>query len=363
MLSKSNYRKYVDKYFIRSREILEKELLNPLITMQVFVRKPGRVGGIAEAVDLINQLSDLKRNGGSIYALDDGEAFADCETLMLIEGFAQDFIELETLYLGVISRETTLASNGPRVDYKDVFDTMRAITLFAGDRPVYYFGARHWHYSEDHIIGGVCIEAGAKGCSTDIGSQTIEKEGIGTIPHALILIMGSTIRAAKAFNFHMHKAVPRIALVDTFNRELTDTRELIKGMGEQIQGVRIDTCGENVGEGVYPHDMKQYNDRCYYVTGKGVTCEGAYQMRKTLLDAGREDMTITLSSGFGPKKTQIFTMQEEELGVRLFDSIGTGSVFPTGSMFATADIVMIDKVPVSKVGRSFRPNKRLRRML
>lgn len=49
---------YVDKYFIRSRRILEREGLNPQVTMQVFFRNgPGVIEGVAEAAEIFRAYS------------------------------------------------------------------------------------------------------------------------------------------------------------------------------------------------------------------------------------------------------------------------------------------------------------------
>ena len=54
-----------------------------------------------------------------------------------------------------------------------------------GDRPVVYFGARHWHWNRDKEIAEAAIKGGAVTTSTDAGSEVIGEQGVGTIPHAL----------------------------------------------------------------------------------------------------------------------------------------------------------------------------------
>jgi len=113
-------------------------------------------------------------------------------------------------------------------------------------------------------------------------------------------------------------------------------------------GIRIDTCGENIGEG------------CHYK--KGVTIELARNVRLALDKAGYNDVTISLTSGFAdPAKVRRFVEAEKVLGIRLFDSLGVGQVWKNRS--ATADIVKVDGELLSKTGRKYTENQRLKRVV
>ena len=94
------HEKYTDKYFLRTKKILEKDEINPMVRYQVFVRKgPGIVAGIEEAIEIIETYSpNFRKNGGKIYALKDGDDYAAGETLMHIDGrklvFMKKFVAL-----------------------------------------------------------------------------------------------------------------------------------------------------------------------------------------------------------------------------------------------------------------------------
>ncbi|MBU4503010.1 MAG: nicotinate phosphoribosyltransferase [Nanoarchaeota archaeon] len=347
------HEKYTDKYFLRSREVLEKDGVNPWVKMQVFVRKgPGKIRGIEEAIQILEKYSKLKENRGKVYALPEGSDYEPCEAVMTIEGNLQDFIELETMYLGVITSKTT----GGDIDLEQVEKNAREVVEAAEGRPVLYFGARHWHYSLDAKIAEAAYKGGCVAASTDIGAETFGQEGVGTIPHALALAYGGTVKAAKAFDKHIDKDIDRLILIDTFNRELTDAVETAKALGKNFSGVRIDTCKENIGEGGTPDNGNTYE------TGNGVTIELAYNMRKALDSAGFPDAKIVLSSGFGKvDKVKAFVEAEKKLGVKLFDAIGAGGLF--NAHYATADIVEKDGKPFSKKGRKLNPNPRLEEVL
>jgi len=355
--------RYTDKYFARSREILEKEGLNPWVTMQVFVRKgPGIVGGIDEAVDLILNNSDIEKVGGRIYALRDGSQYRPKETFMLIETPLQSIVELETVYLGIIAAGTTIASGDKAPNLDEIVQNTRRVVETAEGRPVMYFGARHWHYSNDAAISRAAFEGGATSCSTDAGAETFGSEGVGTIPHALVIAFASkygiekaTAEATKAFDRHMPENIPRIALVDTFRREIDDSIATAQALEGRLYGVRVDTCGENVMQCGVAGDRK-------YWEGTGPTIYGVLKLREYLDKTGFDNVKITLSSGFGnAEKVRAFVEAEKQLGVRLFDSLGVGGFYE--SRMSTADIVRINGIPFAKTGRMYTENLRLERRL
>jgi len=60
------------------------------------------------------------------------------------------------------------------------------------------------------------IVGGCESCSSVDGARLAGTIPSGTMPHALILIMGDTAIATLAFDKHMPADVPRISVVDTF---------------------------------------------------------------------------------------------------------------------------------------------------
>lgn len=226
-----DFEKYTDKYFLRAYDILRKDHLNPFVRAQVFVRKgPGVVAGIKEAVDFILSNSGLKKNGGRIYALSDGETYQPLETILLLEAPVLDIVRLETVYLGIISSSLAVLNDGQKLDLSKSEERMRAVVEAAGNRPVTYFGARHWHFKDDAAISKAAIDGGAVGASTDIGAAYAGKEGSGTIPHALESVYAwkdgrekAVLNATAAFDKHIPKNVIRVSLVDYNNKEIDDT--------------------------------------------------------------------------------------------------------------------------------------------
>lgn len=349
-----DYRPYIDKYFLRAKEILRKENLNPTVTAQVFLRREGKIYGINETMAIFEKYSNL----GNLCLLKEEECrFKPLESVLKIMAPIQDIIDLETMYLGVISRETTLNNGGQDIDLRLIRNRMAEIVELVGDRSVSYFGARHWGYERDQDIARVCKEAGAANCSTDEGAKAwgIDCKGIGTIPHALEAIYhwkyglnNAVVESTKVFNKHIDKKVPRIALVDYANREILDSLRVTDALGKDLYGIRIDTCGENYMQGV----VKDYDYKpCDRV--KGVCVDGVVQVRRMLDLCGFKDVKIILSSGFAkPEKVKAFVKAEKRLGIKLFDELGVGALFD--SWTATMDIVRVENMPISKVGRQER---------
>ncbi len=383
---------YSDKYFLRTHQILNEEGLNPFVRAQIFIRKgPGKVGGIEEAVAMLDRYTQIRQNGGKVYALEEGADYGPKETLMVIEARVQDIIALETLYLGALSAETTRVNDGVEsVDVVRAEEKMRRIVELADGRPVMYFGARHWSYREDAAIAAAAFRAGASSCSTDNGAFAFGQVGQGTIPHALENIYAYTcgkndavVEATKAFDRVIDPSVPRIALIDYNNKELDDSVAVAQALGEKLYAVRVDTCGENVAQGALISDRCEEAEswkkagiqlpsvgepRAKYWYGTGVTVTGVYALRKALDQHGFSNVKIVLTSGFGDsKKVEAFLEAEKQLNVRLFDALGVGGIYEPCRM-ATMDIVAVGEspetlTPLSKVGRPYQANSRLKQVL
>jgi nicotinate phosphoribosyltransferase len=358
-----NYREYTDKYFLRSKDILNAEGINPIVRYQVFARKDApELKGVNEAVEFIR---GVVGDRVKIYSLKEGTEYHANEPIMKLEGRVQDLVDLETVYLGILSGNLT-----GDINLHAVREKAKAIKRAAGDKPVFYFGARHFHPNLDEKLARICYEEGFVGASTDIGAKAWKAKGLGTIPHALVLAYeinmkengktgNPTVEAAKGFDKYIDKKVPRIVLNCTYNREITDSIESAKAV-PNLKGTRIDTCGENYSQGVAPG--LNGNE-------KGVTIEGVWALRRGLDETGFGNLEITVSSGFNEGKTEAF-MEADRIYQKmyekpLFDNIGTGSL--ADSFMTTSDICAYFSEkegkwkPLSKTGRKelFGKDKRL----
>jgi len=379
MLSKK-YAKFSDTYFVRTRIILEGEGLNPFVLAQVFIRTgPGKVAGMQKAIEIIKECSKIQDNGGHLYVLEDGMNYSPCETLMIIEARIQDIVELETLYLGVLSENITKLNDGIDICFDDVTRTVEQIVGAVPGKPVYYGGARHWGFLSDAEITIAAFDGGVTGCSTDAGAATVGQKGMGTINHALENIMAwkygysnAVVEALLAFNKHIDPNVPRYSLVDYANREVDDSLICATELGSTLKGIRVDTCGENLSQGatleetMLSEHLPIPNEDKKFWFGKGVTVSGVWAIRSALDSNGFKDVNIMVSSGFGnPEKCKAFERAEDILQMRLFDSVLVGGVFR--SRATTMDIVSVGDdlnhmKPFAKIGRVFRSTMRLKQV-
>ena len=164
---------YSDKYFVRARDILLADGYRPRVTMQVFGKEPAFLGGVDEAIAIL-KLCAIEWPELQVHALHDGDEVKPWETVMLIEGPYDAFAHLETLYLGVLSRRTKVATN------------TRRVVEAAAPKEIMFFPARHDHWLVQTGDGYAAHVAGAIGVSTDAQASWWGSEGVGTVPHALI---------------------------------------------------------------------------------------------------------------------------------------------------------------------------------
>jgi nicotinate phosphoribosyltransferase len=182
------------------------------------------------------------------------------------------------------------------------------------------------------VVGG-CI-----GASTPAGARLAGLSPTGTMPHALILIFGDTVRAVEAFDRHVDPDVPRIALVDTFKDEAEESVRVADALGERLWGVRLDTPSER---------------------GR-VTADLVKEVRARLDLAGHPGVRIVVSGGLDAERITYF----KDAGAPI-DSFAVGSAISDASPIDfTGDLKEIDGKPIAKRGRipGRTPNPRLERI-
>ena len=110
---------FTDAYFNLSKELLEGQGHDPVVTMQVFQRHEATLSGIDEAVAILRLCSGRRGDGGEwidgwpeleVLALNEGDRIEPWETVMTIRGPYARFAHLETVYLGSLARCTRVAT-------------------------------------------------------------------------------------------------------------------------------------------------------------------------------------------------------------------------------------------------------------
>jgi nicotinate phosphoribosyltransferase len=71
---------------------------------------------------------------------------------------------------------------------------------------------------------------------------------MGTMPHALILILGDTVEALKAFHEVIEPKVKRVALIDTLTDEKFEAVRVAEALGRDLYAVRLDTPSSRRGD-------------------------------------------------------------------------------------------------------------------
>jgi nicotinate phosphoribosyltransferase len=80
------------------------------------------------------------------------------------------------------------------------------------------------------------------------GAELIGEKPTGTMPHALIILLGDVASAVKAFDKVVEPEAPRIALVDTFLDEKVEALKAAEALGKKLFGVRLDTPASRRGD-------------------------------------------------------------------------------------------------------------------
>lgn len=97
---------------------------------------------------------------------------------------------------------------------------------------------------------------------------------MGTMPHSLIIMLGDTVSAIKAFDEVIDKKAKRVALIDTFGDEKFEAINVAEAMGPNLFGIRLDTPASRRGnfmriieEVRWELDLRGYKDVKIFVSG------------------------------------------------------------------------------------------------
>lgn len=309
-----------DIYFVKTREILDRMgRANTLVTAEIFARSGGVFAGVEEVRRLLAEVPV------EVWSLPEGEEFSAKEVVMRIRGPYGAFGVYETAILGILASSSAWATRA------------REAKRAAGDKPAICFGARHVHPAVAPVMERAAIVGGADGASCILGAKLAGMEPMGTVPHALFLIVGDTVEAAVGYDTYMPPSSPRSMLVDTFKDEVEESLRLAQAMGTKLESVRLDTPGER----------------------GGVTPGLVAELRAKLDLAGYSHVRIFVSGGLDPERIRILS----EAGA---DAFGVGSYISSAPPIdMTMDLKEVDGKPMAKRGRipGLTPTKRLIKIL
>jgi nicotinate phosphoribosyltransferase len=225
-----------DVYFLRTLEILDRENIDAVVEAEVTLKTfPeswawGILAGIEEVAGLLTGLPV------DVDAFREGSSFRAGEPILTIRGRYREWGHYETAILGLLCQASGIATKAARCK--------RA----AEGRTVISFGARRMHPVLAPMIERNAFIGGCDGVAVVKSAELIKEEPVGTMPHALILILGDTVKAAKAFDASIDPRVKRVVLIDTLNDEKFEALRVAEALGERLFAVRLDTPASRRGD-------------------------------------------------------------------------------------------------------------------
>ncbi len=225
-----------DVYFLRTLEILNRQKIHTAVVAEVILKAfPdswtwGLIAGIEEVANLLEGLPV------DVDAFPEGASFRVGEPILTISGVYREWGHYETAILGLLCQASGIATKAARCKSA------------AEGRPVISFGARRMHPALAPMIERNAFMGGCDGVAVVKSAELINEEPVGTMPHALILILGDTVEAAKAFDAVIDSRVNRVVLIDTFSDEKFEALRVAEALGDRLFGVRLDTPSSRRGD-------------------------------------------------------------------------------------------------------------------
>ncbi len=256
--------KVTDAYFVRTQEILDKTDISKHVVMELRASSLpldwewAVFAGLEELVYFLERL----QHPIDLFSLDEGTLFRPNDPVAYVIGDYKDICIYETAILGLLCQASGIATRAARC------------VLAAQGRPVLSFGARRMHPSITPLIDRNAYIGGCTGVSTILTAEKLGKNAAGTMPHALILLIGDTLEAAKLFDDIVNDKIPRIALIDTFSDEKFEAIRVAEALGDKLYGIRVDTPSSRRGDFLsileeirWELDIRGYNSTRIVVSG------------------------------------------------------------------------------------------------
>jgi nicotinate phosphoribosyltransferase len=251
-----------DAYFPRTLAVLEALKLDKRVKAE-FIAKGlpygwpwGVLAGIEECAELLSGITV------SVRCMKEGTVFRAYQPVMEIEGNYSAFGRYETSLLGFLCQASGVATKAARCK------------MAAGDRPVISFGGRRVHPAVAPVVERSAFIGGCDGVALLKSAQLVGVEPSGTMPHALILLVGDTLKATRAFHEVLGRRVKTISLIDTFNDEKFEAVRVAESLGRALYGVRLDTPASRRGDFLrileevrWELDMRGFRQVRLYVSG------------------------------------------------------------------------------------------------
>src|SRR6184192_3386650 len=225
-----------DVYFARTVQILIHRGDKKRVKAEVYLKSLpedwpwGILAGIEEVAAL------LEGQPVDVWAMDEGTLFEPYQPVLRIEGTYVEWAQYETALLGLICQASGIATKAARCKKA------------AGERQVISFGARRMHPALAPMIERNAFIGGCDGVAVTKSAELIDADPMGTIPHSLVLMVGDTVEALKAFHEVIEPKVRRVALIDTLQDEKFEAIRVAEALGKDLFAVRLDTPSSRRGD-------------------------------------------------------------------------------------------------------------------
>lgn len=225
-----------DVYFERTLQILRQRGIAKRVLAEVILKSfpPGWTWGVLAGIEEVAAL--LTGLPVTVQAFPEGTLFGPMQPVLTIEGRYVDFAHYETALLGLLCQASGVATKAARCKKA------------AAGHPVVSFGARRMHPALAPMIERNAYLGGCDGVSVSKSAELLKLDPSGTMPHSLILMLGDTVVAAKAFHEVVDRAVRRVVLIDTFGDEKMEAVRVAEALGPALDAVRLDTPASRRGD-------------------------------------------------------------------------------------------------------------------
>lgn len=257
-----------DLYFLRTLEILKKAgraNTNVLAEVTTGGLPNGWPWGILCGVEEVVHL--LRGKPVSLWALPEGSLFPPRTPrgiplpVLVLEGPYGEWAMYETPVLGMLCQASGIATKAAR------------IRKLAQGKQVLSFGVRRMHPGIAPLIERSVYVGGLDAITTPLGADLLGAPAMGTMPHALVIVMGGPREAFAAVHKYLEAKIPRIALVDTYYDEKTEALMAVEAIPD-LAGVRLDTPASRRGnfaaivrEVRWELDLRGHKDVKIFVSG------------------------------------------------------------------------------------------------
>ena len=225
-----------DVYFARTVEILRHRNDRKRVKAEIYLKSLpddwqwGILAGIQEAAALLENLPV------DVRAMDEGCVFEPYQPVVVVEGTYVEWAQYETALLGLLCQASGIATKAARCKKA------------AGERQVISFGARRMHPAIAPMIERNAFIGGCDGVAVTKAAELIDADPMGTIPHSLVLMVGDTVEALRAFHEVIDPKVRRVALIDTLQDEKFEAIRVAEALGKDLYAVRLDTPSSRRGD-------------------------------------------------------------------------------------------------------------------